>query len=410
MPANLTLIQLVSEQTMQNLLPVLRLKPAKLVHLATPRTVARSALIAEAARQSQCQVQLQTIPLSAMPSMRETHDAVLAAIEDEAAAGRDCILNFTGGTKLMGIGAYVAASKHRVSSLYVDTQDSLFVDGQTGDGLSEVMGNDLSFTPILRALTVHAVARANGCSRITAGRDWRPFLPLAEALLGDPTLERVVHEAVHGKTGLMPGAREPRTPADWLPFFDHEFALPEPVAALSVEAGLLEAGSRPSSCRLPSATRPHLERLTRERVPDFAAQYFVAVAPLQQALSFLTGGWWEVVLARKATDSGRFRDIRWSVQVGERGGADLEEDVIALDGVQVVYISCKRGGHKARLLPLLDEITARARTLGGTFTRRYLAIYETPRGRVLDNLESRARELGIRLLFPGSLSAADPFA
>jgi len=46
----LTLIQLVSEQTVQNLLPVLRLRPDRLVHLAAPRTVHRSSLIAEAAR------------------------------------------------------------------------------------------------------------------------------------------------------------------------------------------------------------------------------------------------------------------------------------------------------------------------------------------------------------------------
>jgi len=47
---HLTLIQLVPEQTMQSLLPVLRLKPDHLVHLASPRTANRSAWIAEAAR------------------------------------------------------------------------------------------------------------------------------------------------------------------------------------------------------------------------------------------------------------------------------------------------------------------------------------------------------------------------
>jgi len=46
----LTLIQLVSEQTVQNLLPVLRLRPDRLVHLAAPRTINRSNLIVEAAR------------------------------------------------------------------------------------------------------------------------------------------------------------------------------------------------------------------------------------------------------------------------------------------------------------------------------------------------------------------------
>ncbi len=38
----IALIQLISEQTMQNLVPVLALKPAKVFHLATPKSPAPS--------------------------------------------------------------------------------------------------------------------------------------------------------------------------------------------------------------------------------------------------------------------------------------------------------------------------------------------------------------------------------
>jgi len=179
MKSNLTLIQLISEQTMQNLLPVLRLQPTKLVHLATPRTEARSPLIAEAAWQSKCPVELETIRLSNMPSMREAHGAVVRSIEDTKSDGVECIVNFTGGTKLMSIGAYVAALNNKTASLYVDSQEAVFVDGQTGDGLETWFKGDLSFTPILRSLSVHAVAKANGCPRVTGGREWKKMLPLA---------------------------------------------------------------------------------------------------------------------------------------------------------------------------------------------------------------------------------------
>lgn len=131
----LILIQLVSDQTMQNLLPVLRLKPQRLIHLATPRTVGRSALIAEGARQAHCPVSLETLTLSAMPGMAETLRAAQEAIDRTIAVDGRVILNFTGGTKLMSIGAYVAALKRKIPSLYVDTQEALFVDGQTGEGL-----------------------------------------------------------------------------------------------------------------------------------------------------------------------------------------------------------------------------------------------------------------------------------
>jgi hypothetical protein len=410
---SLTLIQLVSEQTMQNLLPVLRLKPARLVHLATPRTVSRSALIAEAARQSQCPVEIETITLSTMPGMPETMKAVLAAIERAAEQDATVMVNFTGGTKLMSIGAYVAALKHKTTSLYVDTQDALFVDGQTGDGLDAVLHGDLSFTPILRSLSVNAVAVANGCNRVTSGHDWQPFLPLAEHLLSDTAAEAETHAAFWAMNGLFTGGREPRKPAEWLAVLDREIALPATCGRLAVRAGLLRPGASREQVLLPDATRAELQTLAASgttHVPHFARRCVQATAPLQRATALLCGAWWEVIVAERMKRCGRFRDIRWSVQIGEQGGPDLEEDIVALEGVQAVYASCKRGGARGRLLPLLDEINARARSLGGTFTRRFLAVKLKPGGRVLGNLQQRAAELGIRLLFPQDLDNADPFA
>jgi hypothetical protein len=408
----LTLIQLISEQTMQNLLPVLRLKPERLVHLATPRTVSRSALVAEAARQANQPVALETITLSAMPGMRETHRAVLAAIEHAGQAGSEVVVNFTGGTKLMSIGAYVAASKHKTPSLYVDTQDALFVDGQTGMGLEELLDGDWSFTPLLRSLSVNAVARANGCARVTGGHDWRPLLPFAEHLLANESDEAAVHAALQGPQGLFHSG-EPRKPVEWLPLFDQDLPLPAACCRLATECGLLLPGTAANSVRLPSSSRAEMQNLADHQdqlIPGFNSRYYRAVAQPQRAVAFLSGGWWEVIVADRMDRCGRFRDLRWSVQVGERGGPDLEEDVVALEGVQVVYVSCKRGGNRARLLPLLDEINARAGSLGGAFTRRFLAVKQKPRGAVLANLDKRAGELGIQLIFPENLSAADPFA
>ena len=42
---SLTTIQFISAQAMQSFLPALRLKPARLVHLATPKPAARSVSI-----------------------------------------------------------------------------------------------------------------------------------------------------------------------------------------------------------------------------------------------------------------------------------------------------------------------------------------------------------------------------
>src|ERR1035441_10453051 len=90
----LTLIQLISEQTMQNLVPLLALKPTRVVHLATPKTAARSAQIVEAARQAQVSTELESIRLSEMPSIPETSRAVLRAVETAREARQTPVINF----------------------------------------------------------------------------------------------------------------------------------------------------------------------------------------------------------------------------------------------------------------------------------------------------------------------------
>ncbi|MCI0537109.1 MAG: DUF1887 family CARF protein [Verrucomicrobiales bacterium] len=403
----LTLIQLISEQTMQNLLPVLRLKPARLVHLVTAKTAARSAFIVEAARQAGLQPAVELVTLSAMPAMPETFNIIKSAILEARSKTETPLVNFTGGTKLMSIGAFSAALNQKALSLYVDTEGALFVDGRTAEGLAALLEDDFTFTPLRTALTVNTLAVAHGRQRVTGGRDWRPFLPLAEHLVANPDEEQATHAAI--TKDLLAGKPEPRKPADWLPILAKPVGLPAEVAGLAIGAGLLQNDSS-GQVTLPRATEAELQRLANNYVPDFNAAYFRAVSPLQQALGFLTGGWWEVVVAAAAERSGMFRDIRWSAQVGSRAGADLEEDVLALDGVQIVSICCKRGGAKARLLPLLEEMNARARSMGGNFTRRFLAIYLPLSGAVARNLERRANELGVVLLNSQNLEHSEVFS
>ncbi len=105
-----------------------------------------------------------------------------------------------------------------------------------------------------------------------------------------------------------------------------------------------------------------------------------------------------MIVCEAAHTSGHFRDLRWSAFVGERSGPDTEEDVLGVDGVELLYINCKRGGPKARLLPLLEEVRARAATIGGSFNRRFLAILMPPQGKTATNLQQQANRLGIRIV------------
>jgi ssDNA-binding Zn-finger/Zn-ribbon topoisomerase 1 len=74
----LTLIQLIGEQTMQNLVPLLALKPARVVQLCSQgkKYVAAARHIEAAAREAGVDAAFQTFPLqSAFPDISDTRDA-----------------------------------------------------------------------------------------------------------------------------------------------------------------------------------------------------------------------------------------------------------------------------------------------------------------------------------------------
>jgi hypothetical protein len=412
----LTLIQLISEQTMQNLLPVLRLKPARVVHLATPSTAHRSRHIVDAVALAQGPVEAELQLLSEMPAMAETFGAVKGAIQRCQAAGLTPVVNFTGGTKLMSIGAFSAAlnSNHRALSLYVDTADEVFVDGHTAEGLPDLFEGDFSFTPLRSYLTVSVIALAHGRGKVTSGRDWRPLLTLARHLLDAAEEERVTLDALYGAGGFFPRAQGPVSPEDWLKVLDSEFYLPSKVSEMAAKAGLLRI-SGSGGCLLPEVTRGELTALAEARsqkrfVPEYDSRRVAATAPMQYSVNFLTGSWWEVIVAEAAQASGLFQDVRWSAHAGAGEGGDLEEDILAVDGVQIVCISCKRGGARSKLLSHLEELNARARSLGGQFTRRFLAVRQPLHGAAGRNLRQRGRELGIGILTASDLNHSDTFA
>ena len=400
------LIQLVSEQTMPNLLPILALRPAAVIHLTTDKTAPRSARIMEAAAQADISPSHDPVRLSHMPSIRETGRAVERAIRMARERGQSPVVNFTCGTKLMSIGAYEQAAMDKCPSFYVDTAERRFDDGGTAPGLADIFGDLLSFQDLTPALTLDAIVAANGHRSISAGRDWQRFRNVASHLYEHKEDEEALHHSLHGKNGLCPNGSEPRDAAQWLLLLDRPFFVPELLLTKLVETGLARSAGRDSAL-LPDHSREELSRLTNL---TSKSGYFSAVEPLQQALAFMSGGWWEVIVAESMARTGRFRDIRWSAQITQQSGSRVEEDLVAIDGVEAVCISCKRASaSKMRLLSHLEEFNSRARSIGGQFTRRWLAVLIPPTGANGEPVSKRAQELGIRLLSPLDLGAADPF-
>jgi hypothetical protein len=272
----------------------------------------------------------------------------------------------------------------------------------------DLLDGDNSLTSVTHALNLDVGVAACGHRAISPGRDWSQLVDAADFLLRHPAEAGLVKDALHGRNGLFPNGREPRKAADWLPFLETTFPVSDGLLSRIAPAGILRSVGK-GLAALPDSTAAILRRLdSGEHVPGYTALYFEAVAPIQQSVAFLTGGWFEIVVAKAMQHSGRFRDIRWSAQIEQQGGAQIEEDLLALDGLEAVCVSCKSSSERARILPHLEEFQSRAHSIGGRMTRRFLAIHtlRDPQGHVA----SRAKALGINLLTPGDLSKPAPFA
>lgn len=366
------LIQIVSEQTLQNVLPAMAIPAARVVMLYTVKVAGRMQPIENAIRAAGVTCEFVRHRLPDLMTVREMTAFARREVSDLRKAAFYPIVNFTGGTKIMSAGAYAAAILEKVPSLYVDTEHERFLDGETAPGLSDLLPAE-GFSVITSKLTVDLIALANGARLTDGSRDWRPFLPLAKIVQA--------HEAdcwavFFGREGFFPGgdmkgpSRHARQPV----------RLPEDVAREAIRAGILVADG--AGAQLPQQTQK-----------------------IEQAAAFFTGVWWEVLVANWLDSSGRYSDIRWSVTA--QAGTRMEEDVLAVEGVQLLYVCCKRGGAKAKLSRLLEEIDASARRLGGAFVRKLLAVYMPPTGLLYKNLERRARQLGIQIVTGSEILGAE---
>ena len=156
MSTPLTLVQLISEQTMQNLLPLMALRPARVINICSrgERFHAAARHIESAARETGLSAQFQNHELSSdVPDV----EPVCHALKQTLSVFPDAIVNITGGTKPMCIGAYLAAREFNVPVLYCDTDRQQFISlGQ------HALPPGPSFAEAARKLTLRVVLAAHG--------------------------------------------------------------------------------------------------------------------------------------------------------------------------------------------------------------------------------------------------------
>lgn len=120
----------------------------------------------------------------------------------------------------------------------------------------------------------------------------------------------------------------------------------------------------------------------------------------EEFFKFFQGTWWEVAVIEHLEHTGRYRDLRWSANAGARSGnTDMEEDILGLEDVNLLYVSCKRGGRGESLSRTLEEIASSASRIGGSHNRKMLAIYRDDISAWhMSRLQNRADELDIKII------------
>jgi hypothetical protein len=390
-----TLLHLVSEQTMQNLLPILALKPNIIVQVRS-----RSEKYHQAAEKLKNAVHAMSKTLlyrdlnpeffdwkidEDSPSVERSKSKVGEALSLWPGA----IVNITGGTKQMSVGAYLAADYQRELMLYCDTAERRFVPAG-----KYPLPKLPSFQTVAASLTVEAVMAAHG----TPPANWK-FDRATDALravgrtgyaarLTDPSGCRAFGETVreHFRLG---GNRIPNSPSKLKDLVNKP--LPAAAPALNDFLDALVAASM----------------LCREGSNGYKPAVPPEKSKVEQLANLLDGSWLELyVLDLLLARTDRWSDPHWSVEPRQPSEAAFgETDVVCVnvDSAALQIISCKSSLRQP--LETLEALAQRRRDMGGTFAKATLAVLH-----VADNerqkLTNWARLLNVELLIGDEITAA----
>jgi len=394
------LIQLVSEQTMPNVLAALALEPKCITLIHTRRTQDHAGWINRALQRAGLAYEVELRSLSAAPDIHEAGAMVRSVAEEAVAQGLTPVVNITGGTKLMSIGAFAATVKPGWASLYVDTENRRLLQAG-GQHLPEALRD--TYAALLRAekrMNVDVMAAAHGCEQVSAGKHAEPYVELAEYLRRNPVIEQQCN-------AIMRDVLTRGFPKQVLSQVDKPFPsdFPAEVLRQAATVGLVEQWSD-GTWHFSCPERDVLEQALCSTVP--IQDIFAATEPVQFAHAFLSGAWWEVCVWNAARQSGHFRDLRWSVKFGSEVD-HLEEDLVAVKGLSLAVFSCKRGGHGDRLNRAFEEFVSASNRLGGSFAEKYFCVAQAIRKDSFSAVQSQAARVHAKLIGPSEKLSSSSF-
>jgi len=359
----LALIHLVSEQTMQNLLPLLALEPACAIQVRGAGAASESSdkRLVMATVQAGLKTQFVSHVIdSPKPAMDQVSEAVRRVLKDHPNA----VVNITGGTKLMSLGAYLAATQAQVPILYCDTasRQFIFVNGNR---------NIRSFDDTVDQLNTCIVMAAHGFSP----EDWKSDEPTTQLrefgrcaaeirLRSDPQQfskfigELKKHFSPNGKPSpeIAPLIADSKMKLDYFQAAERAGLLRQVDDGMAILTGA--ANSHPQFLPVKHGSN------SREKI-----------SINKELHRLLDGLWLELHVINQLRSNIRFADIQWSVQPATKTQDFGETDIVCVDRktARLMVISCKS------IPPSIEHFEAlrqRAEQFGGSHVEPVLCIFD----------------------------------
>ena len=384
------MIQLVGDQTVQNLLPVMALRPSKIIQIRSKDKPASNRFKTAAQNFRIAVEELSHEPgfnnyrpivedielISVSPKISDVQEVVASKLNSESAAG----VNFTGATKLMSIGAHRAAAALQIPSLYCDTQEKRFVDGAT----FKTSITYPSFEDTAESLSVPLLMAAHG-KRFA---DWQADIPSPELL----EYGRICYKSRcdhWDECGQFFDSLKTF-------FFREKGGVPKKGQQLAA----ILADALPVPARLPQSLRAVIDSaLTAEIICRRNDFYYVNAQTnyleVSNVANLLIGTWLELAILDMLATHPHLKKPLWSVRPGNGVQADFGEmDIVCVDqrSASLRYISCK-SFMSGQVLEHLEAVGDRAHRMGGSFAGATLAVFTSfgAQGDVIRNYAKRLR-------------------
>ncbi|MDA1277401.1 MAG: DUF1887 family CARF protein [Verrucomicrobia bacterium] len=369
-----SLLHLVSEQTMQNLLPLLALKPKTVIQVRSADERFKRA--AENLKLAVASLQKTSFYHDLSPQFFEivideqspSADQTRRKVGESLSLWPGAVVNLTGGTKPMSIGAYSAAAYQDEPVLYCDSQTRRFLSLNERRPLPKLRG----FKEISESLTVESVLAAHGINpeklhSVKPTEQQRECARNIHTLYREKRAEvtqfaRRVRDQMHPRGRTVPKSDIDRVLAAGLPGPDND-----------TEHEYLSAAAK---------TQWITERQGKwfYQLTGNTLRKEDRVQAAMEINKALIGGWFELEVFESMRTSGRFGDLRTEVQSRDHSQQAIgETDILGIDLQQLglVFVSCKLS-DEFLTKPLEHVFATRHRALefGGTFAQTIFCFRE----------------------------------